>query len=155
MRRLFFLAACLLAAVPAFGQKCDKSLAAHVYHPNRLATVKPCMEVRGTILDMRVEKDGDYHILIKLDATQPDGETGNSLLNAKNQNPQKGCLVVEPICKGPVTQQDAIVPCQGAKKIKVPAIGAHVSVIGPYVKDNQGGHGWMEIHPVTSITVTP
>src|SRR5437660_88399 len=113
MRRLSFLC-CLLVTVPAFAQQCDQSLEAHVYHPNRLAVAKACMQVRGTILDMRVEADGDYHILLALDATQPDGETGASLLNPRNTTAQRGCLIVEPICKGPVTQLDAIGPCNGA-----------------------------------------
>jgi hypothetical protein len=37
-----------------------------------------------------------------------------------------------------VTQPDAIQPCKGATNIKVMAIGSH---------------GWMEIHPVSKITV--
>src|SRR5436309_2548462 len=97
---------------------------------------------------MRVEKDGDYHIQLTLDADQP-----ASLVNSRNKKVQHGCLVLEPICKGKVTQADAIQPCKGAMKIKVPAIGSHVSVIGTYVKDTESNHGWMEIHPVTNSTV--
>jgi hypothetical protein len=135
------------------------TLDAHVYHPDRLQQQQVngnnCIEVRGTIRDMRVEKDGDYHILLTLDSTQPDGEKASSLLNAKNKQIQHDCLVLESICKGHVTQADAIQPCQGAKKISVPAIGSHVSVVGHYVLDTEGGHGWKEIHPVTKIKVIP
>jgi hypothetical protein len=82
-------------------------------------------------------------------------QPGDSLLNARNRNPQKSCLVVEVICKGPVKQTDAVQPCLGATKVKVPPKGSRVSVVGPYVKDTEGGHGWMELHPVTSIVVIP
>ena len=40
--------------------------------------------------------------------------------------------------------------CTGAD-LAPPALGATVSVTGPYVLD--ADHGWMEIHPVWSITV--
>jgi len=40
--------------------------------------------------------------------------------------------------------------CTGAD-LATPALGATVSVTGPYVLD--ADHGWMEIHPVWSITV--
>jgi len=148
-----------LGAAPAFAQVCNTSLDQHVYHPDRLeqhqVNGKNCIEVRGTIRDMRVEKDGDYHIQLTLDAAQPDGEQPQSLINSKNKAIQHGCLVLEPICKGHVTQSDAIQPCQGAKKISVPAIGSHVSVVGRFVRDTENGHGWMELHPVTKITVMP
>jgi hypothetical protein len=99
---------------------------------------------------MRVEKDGDYHIQLTLDPGQPAAP-----VNARNKQVQHGCLVLEPICKAKVTQPDAIQPCKGTPKIKVPAIGSHVSVVGSYVKDTESNHGWMEIHPVTKITVIP
>ena len=44
---------------------------------------------------------GDYHIQLKLDPGQP------RFLNTKNMTKQKGCLVMEPICIKPVTQEDA------------------------------------------------
>ncbi|MHB8438588.1 MAG: hypothetical protein ACYDD4_05425 [Acidimicrobiales bacterium] len=41
--------------------------------------------------------------------------------------------------------------CTGAD-IATPPVGAQITVTGPYVLD--GDHGWMEIHPAWSITVT-
>jgi hypothetical protein len=56
----------LLVLIGATGsvraQQCDQSLWNHVYHPARLQVVNQCMEVKGTIRDMRGERDGDYHI---------------------------------------------------------------------------------------------
>jgi hypothetical protein len=151
VRRLCTVALAIIGvAAPIRAQHCDKSLWNHVYNPARLQVVNQCMEVKGTIRDMRVEKDGDYHIQLTLDGSQP-----ASLVNGRNKQVQHGCLVLEPICKGRVTQADAIQPCAGTPKIKVPAIGSHVSVVGSFVKDTEGNHGWMEIHPVTRITVIP
>jgi hypothetical protein len=144
----------LLVLIGATGsvraQQCDQSLWNHVYHPARLQVVNQCMEVKGTIRDMRVEKDGDYHIQLTLDPGQP-----TSLVNSRNKQVQHGCLVLEPICKTKVTQADAIQPCKGTPKIKMPTIGSHVSVVGSNVKDTESNHGWMKIHPVTKITVIP
>ena len=158
MRTVIIAVAAGLLTSPLLAQTCTTSLDTHVYHPDRLQPQNgqakaECMELHGTIRDMRVEKDGDYHIQVKLDSSQPTGEDPAKLINAKNRKIQHGCLVVEPICKGPVTQDDAIAPCKGAKRIRVPEKGSHVRVIGRYVKDTQ--HGWMELHPVTSITVIP
>jgi hypothetical protein len=33
-------------------------------------------------------------------------------------------------------------------------VGSHVRIVGTYVQDTFHAH-WMEIHPVTSITVIP
>ncbi|MFL6400226.1 MAG: hypothetical protein ACJ72J_11700, partial [Nitrososphaeraceae archaeon] len=47
--------------------KCDQSLWNHVYNPQRLQVVSPCKSVLGIIESKRAEKDGDYHIRVKLD----------------------------------------------------------------------------------------
>ena len=98
----------------------------------------------GTIELLRKEADGDYHILLKLDTGQ------NNLLNEKNYEEQKGCLVLEPVCVNKVTQKDAIKSCEDfVNKVYIPHTGEHVKVTGSYVLDKE--HGWMEIHPVTKI----
>lgn len=126
---------------------CDPSLWNHVYDSYRLQIIIACLTVTGTVDAVRNEKDGDEHILLRLDAGQ------ENLLNAKNISDQKGDLVLEPICVKTVTQADAIAPCSGyLNHVQIPYAGEKVSVTGAYVLDKD--HGWMEIHPVTAITVT-
>ena len=127
---------------------CDQSLWDHIYHPSRLQVNDPCITVTGTIQSIRTERDGDLHIRLKLDPEF------TNLLNDGNLAPlpagQSGNLVVEPVCQGTVTQADAMAACQDFHQdISVPTVGTHVTVTGTYVLDSQ--HGWMEIHPVTSI----
>jgi hypothetical protein len=147
---MFGTAAALVIVIPSEAQprgRCNAALWRHVYNPGRLEVVEKCTSVTGTILDWRVEKDGDYHILLRLDAGQ------SHLLNGKNRERQHGCLVLEPICKRDVTQLDAIQACEGAPQVRVPEKGSHVRVWGSYVHDAEGGHGWMEMHPVSRFEV--
>jgi len=97
----------------------------------------------------RREADGDWHIGLRLNAGQ------ESLLNAKNVSEQQGNLVAEIVCAVPITQADAVSACASyTNTIPVPAVGAHISVTGPFVLD--ADHGWNEIHPVWALTnVTP
>ncbi|MES2153558.1 MAG: hypothetical protein V4510_00290 [bacterium] len=130
---------------------CDESLWDHVYHPDRLKDPDPavhhkCLTVTGTVRNVLHEADGDDHIRLHVDA----GFEG--LLNDKNRSEQQGDLVVEPMCVGTVTQDDAKDACSTFhNQVTIPRIGDHVTVVGVHVLDNQ--HGWMELHPVTSITV--
>ena len=125
---------------------CDAALWEHVYHRSRLVVIEKCKKVTGVIYNMRKEKDGDWHIQLKLDAGQ------ENLLNEKNITRQKGCLVIEPVCVNKVTQEDAISSCEVfANHVLIPKKGKHVSVVGSYVLDKQ--HGWKEIHPITSIEI--
>jgi hypothetical protein len=134
----------LSTAMSHSSNNCDQSLWDHVYHPFRLQVNDPCMTVTGTIVKIKAEKDGDLHIRVNLDPEF------NNLLNDANLAGEGGDLVVEPICQGPVTQPDAIASCQDFHQdINIPSVGTHVSITGDYVLDAQ--HGWMEIHPVTSI----
>jgi hypothetical protein len=127
---------------------CDASLWNHVYHPARLVRLHECLRVTGTIVLERPEKDGDIHIQLKLD------KIILPLLDAENKSRQGGNLVLEPICVGPVTQADAIQPCQGlTNQVAIPKKGDHVAVTGTFVHDVEPGHGWMEIHPVTRIEI--
>ena len=111
-----------------------------------LKVIEQCKTVTGTVMAVKREKDGDYHIRVKLDSGQ------ENLLNEKNIQVQHGCLVLEIICGCEVTQKDAIEPCQGyVNNVRVPEKGEHVQVTGSYVYDAE--HGWMEIHPVTKIVL--
>ena len=129
--------------------QCDQTLWKHVYNPTRLQVVDNCKSVLGVIESKRVEKDGDYHIRVKLDPQF------SNLINSANIKNQLGDLVVEPICVNKVTQADAVSACVNFhQNINIPPIGSHVNVTGSYVLDKEHGN-WAEIHPVTSIHTIP
>ena len=137
------------SSVSTSSNRCDQTLWNHVYNPTRLQVVDKCKSVTGVIESKRVEKDGDYHIRVKLDPKF------SNLINPANIKNQFGHLVVEPICVNKVTQADAISACQNFhQNISVPPIGSHVNITGSYVLDKEHGN-WAEIHPVTSITSMP
>jgi hypothetical protein len=137
------------SSAPTSSDQCDQSLWDHVYNPSRLQVVDYCRTVSGTLESIRTERDGDFHIRVKLDSQFSD------LINSANINGQFGNLVVEPICVNKVTQTSAISACQDFhQNIEVPPIGSHVEITGSYVLDKEHG-SWAEIHPVTSITTVP
>lgn len=123
---------------------------------HRLIVKQLCIAVTGTIVDatngrepdgVRHEADGDTHGWLKVDAGFED------LLNAGNLNNEGGNLVFEIVCKFPVTQADATSACSNfTSSIKIPPVGSHVQIVGSYVRDTNHAQ-WMEIHPVTSITI--
>ncbi len=134
----------LSTAMAHSSNNCDQSLWNHVYHPNRLQVNDPCITVTGTIDRTKAEPDGDLHIRVNLDPQFA------NLINDGNMVGQAGDLVVEPICQGQISQSDAMAACQDFHQdINIPSKGTHVTITGDYVLDNE--HGWMEIHPVTSI----
>src|SRR5580700_8012240 len=130
----------------------------HVYHPLRLIVKQQCIAVTGTIVDatagkksdgVRHEADGDTHGWLKVDAEF------ENLLNAGNMSDEGGNLVFEIVCRFPVTQQDAKSACLNyTDHVSLPAVGSHVQIVGTLVQDTFHAK-WIEIHPVTSITVLP
>ena len=138
------------------GTQCDDTLWQHVYHPTRLIVKQPCIAVTGTIVDatngrepdgVRHEADGDTHGWLKVDTQFQD------LLNPGNMTNEGGNLVFEIVCKFSVTQSDAQPACANYQaRISIPAVGTHVQIVGSYVRDTNHAQ-WMEIHPVSSITV--
>ena len=148
MKRLLLLALVLpLLSVAAYGQTCtgSKALMKHVYHPDRLVEQKGCVTVTGVIVKKLKEKDGDFHVRLKLDPGQD-----ADLINEKNNSIQGGNLVFEPICVNKVTQKSAMKACKNFhQKISLPNKGDHVEVTGIHMLDTE--HGWLEIHPVTKI----
>jgi len=155
MRQSWLAVLLAVFAIPPAAQQCDSSLWDHVYHgkfstaQDRLKTIQNCVAVTGTVVSAAKEKDGDYHIRLKVDPQF------KKLLNAKNQTAEAGFLVVEPMCTHKVTQQDTIDEgaCNSFKQtiFKPSMLNKPVSVTGTYVQDQE--HGWREIHPVTSIEV--
>jgi hypothetical protein len=137
------------STVSTSNNECDQTLWNHVYNPTRLQVVDNCKSVTGIIESKRVEKDGDFHIRVKLDPPF------SNMINSANIQNQFGDLVVEPICVNKVTQADAISACQNFRQnISIPPIGSHVKITGTYVLDKEHG-SWAEIHPVTSIAPMP
>ena len=59
-------------------QGCDTSLWQHIYHPQRLQVIESCTLVSGMLETALKEKDGDYHLRLKLDNQYL------NLLNGKN-----------------------------------------------------------------------
>jgi hypothetical protein len=101
-------------------------------------------------MSVRSEDDGDTHFDLRVDPR---------LVNAGNVAHQHGWLVVEivladkPGCDvgqqpRPASGTDDYGTCTGAN-VATPAIGAQVTVTGPYVLDTN--HGWMEVHPEWSV----
>jgi len=146
------------AALPAAGAGCHGTLWNHVYHPARLIVKNACVTATGTIVDatagrradgVRHEADGDTHGWLKVDPQFKD------MLNAGNTSAEGGNLVFEIVCRFPVTQKDAKSACKGySDQVQLPPVGSHVSVVGTFVQDTFHAQ-WNEIHPVTSISITP
>jgi hypothetical protein len=132
------------ALAAAHRTACGTRLWAHIYHPDRLRLIQRCKTVHGTVKELAWEPDGDLHIRL---ATRP------ALVNSANDQYEQGDLVLEEICLGSTTQADAVAACRGVPhNLTVPSVGDKVTVTGSYVLDQN--HGWLEIHPVTSLTVT-
>jgi len=141
---------------PPASAQCDASLWSHVYHSTRLIVHQTCISVTGTIVDatngkkpdgVRHEPDGDTHGWLQVDSQF------QNLLNAGNNSAESGNLVFEIVCKYPVTQSDAKAACSNYQnQVSIPPVGSHVRMVGVYVQDTFHAQ-WMEIHPVTSITV--
>lgn len=124
-------------------RNCNNDLWKHVYSPGRLFILDKCITVTGTIVRIERESDGDDHILLKVDSTNP------KLTNIFNQVLWKDSMVLEIICKGN-PGKDAKKACEGyTNKLESPVPGSHVKVNGSFVVDKP--YGWTEIHPVSSI----
>ena len=123
------------------------SISSHVYNPDRLTIVNPCITASGIVENVFEEADGDYHLRLALDSQY------SNLTNSANDQYQYGDLVVEIICALPITQQDAVSACQGyTNNITIPSVNDHITVTGPYVLDTDH-YNWAEIHPAYTLTV--
>jgi hypothetical protein len=86
--------------------------------------------VSGIVVTVRHEEDGDLHI---------DLDTGGGLTNPVNGSEQGGNLVVE------------FMPRDGGH-LPAPTVGERIGLTGAWVLD--ADHGWNELHPVWSETVS-
>jgi|SRR6188472_3926227 len=130
--------------------QCDQSLWRHVWGPERLRVVSPCITATGTIESIEKQTDGDVHVGLRPD---PQFE---GLLNAASMKGMSGNVNVEPICfQEKIKESEAKEACGNFfQNISVPPEGSHVRVTGSFVID-EGAGGWTEIHPVTSIVPIP
>jgi hypothetical protein len=78
----------------------------------------------------------------------------SNLTNGANDQYQYGDLIAEIICALPITQSDAVSPCQNyTNNITIPSVNEHITVTGPYVLDTDHSN-WAEIHPVYTVTMS-
>lgn len=141
-----------VASIAAYGQTCTGSdaLEKHIYNPDRLVDEKGCITVTGKVMFKQPEPDGDIHYRLKITGDK----TG--LVNSKNIG---GFLVFEPVCVAPIKPKSngkpnkpALTACKGFhQKITLPNKGDTVTITGIHRLDKD--HGWLEIHPVTAITI--
>jgi hypothetical protein len=102
----------------------------------------------GTVVDVAHEDDGDHHVWFKPD---PGFE---SLLNAENHFQARPAMLAEIVPDCPLDTNPVSAPAAArcpTTKLRIPVIGNHVSMWGPWVLDID--HGWREIHPVDSIQI--
>ena len=129
---------------------CSSDPRAHVYHPDRLKLLAPCVTVTGTIDLIQPQPDGDFHIWLRLDNGQ--SCSGQPCANKENVARLQGDLLLEPVCENTVTQADAVEACKGYHNpLAVPSVGTRAAATGPFVLDLD--HGWNEIHPLESLVV--
>ena len=141
--------------------KCDPDLWKHVHGkdvdgvpgPDRLQVIEPCKTVAGIIEGIEAQEDGDYHVLLR-----PDPAHFDILLDPRfkgNIEFQDGNLVTEPICAVPILDKNIREErvCDNFSQEFDVGTGEHVEMTGSYVfdKNPEGQHGWLEIHPITSI----
>lgn len=104
---------------------------AGVYHPDRLHVRSRCAVAVGVVDKVKFEEfDGDVHVDLRLQ------DPYRRLLSAGNDQ-VAGDLVVE------------VIP-QDRSRVRIPDVGATVTVVGPWVDDET--HGWREIHPAWWIS---
>ena len=130
---------------PAAAPVCDPSLWNHVHEPERLLVKETCRTVTGTIVNHHASRDGDLVMEVAVD---PEFQ---SMLNGGNRQSLSGRLQVEAVCQAPVLDF-AEAACEGfTGKVPIPPDGSRVQITGTVVHDFN--HGWIEIHPVSVMTV--
>jgi hypothetical protein len=132
-------------SAPASAPVCDPSLWNHVHEPERLLVKETCRTVTGTKVNHHLSRDGDVVMQVAVD---PEFQ---SMLNTGNRQSLEGRLQVEAVCQAPVLDF-AEAACEGfTGKVLIPPDGSRVQITGTVVHDFN--HGWIEIHPVSVLTV--
>lgn len=129
--------------------QCDPTLWQHMHDADRIKKIAPCRTVRGIIASVHTSDDGDVDMQLALDPPF------RYLLNSGNANQLNGNLQIEAICQAPVHDHvpDARRACAGfTGRIRIPRVSQRVQVTGSYVLDQH--HGWMEIHPISTLTTS-
>ena len=120
---------------------------ANVRDPSRLRVVSRCATVSGVVRGGARQHDDDMDVFLA-----PDRGSAR-MLNDRNRRFTRNALLLEIVpADQPGCQPGRPVrfgTCTGAN-LRAPRPGSHVTVTGPYVLDRD--HGWMEIHPVWTIT---
>jgi hypothetical protein len=127
---------------------CDASLWNHVHDVKRLTVMTACQTVTGVVVESHANDDGDIDMDLAVD------QQYKNLLNQGNITKLNGNLHIEAICQAPVHPDvpDALRSCANFKgTVPIPANGMYVQVTGVYLKDND--HGWMEIHPISVLSI--
>ena len=147
MKIILFILLCVSFSLGTNAQDCH-TLWKHVYHPDRLKVIDSCITITGFVNKIKSEADGDKHIQIRVDSQY------QHLLNSRNITIQNGCLVIEIVCVGKITQTDVGTVCDNySSEVTIPKKGNRVQVIGSYIEDTEGNHGWCEIHPVVILNI--
>lgn len=116
----------------------------HVYDSERLQIIKDTEKVKGTVLAIYNEIDGDYHIRLRMNKN-------DIRLSHRNYTKQDSCIVLEIVCG-----HKAIFPisctCKDyTNKVLIPDVGDKIEVSGQLVSGQlvfDKRHRWIEIHPV-------
>ena len=113
---------------PRFRASCPANPLRGVYEPSRLEVLSECRAVRGVVLLVRAEDDGDHHVNLVL------APRFERYLNRGDRTSQAGTLVTE------------IMPGQD---LPIPRVGERMLMVGTWVLDRT--HGWNEIHPIWAV----
>jgi hypothetical protein len=129
--------------LPQTLKECDSKLWNHV-NQKKLKIIDKCISVTGTVMSIKIEKDGNTHVRLKLDPQY------SYLINSDNYSKERGALVLKLICQNPVLTEKAEEYCDGSTpKFPELLIGSKIKATGMYVQNRQ--YYWNAIHPVSRI----
>lgn len=121
---------------------------AGIHNPDRLQVLARCKHAEGTVTDIALEDDGDYHVWFRADSAY------EYLLNAQDHFQAQPAMLGEitPRCPAATNPPDARSAARCPKSnLTIPKLGDRIAIDGPWVLDTD--HGWREIHPVEDIRI--
>ncbi len=117
---------------------------AHIYIPRRLDYFG-CKTVTGTVRFVKIEPDGDSHVLLDLDKQY------KVLLTEQNYNKKQGYMVIEDTCHNQPKELLAKLVCYHYRSsLPNPVVGKRYEITGNYVVDDWHG-SWAEIHGLSEL----